>query len=146
MANLMKSVVAAYIEVEGKFLIAQRANGKFAGKWEFPGGKVESGESDDIAIQREIKEELNLDVKALGLMGSTTEDIVADNKEDKKTILLKLYECKLLDGDLRLSVHSDYRFISKNEVNNYVFCEADYRLLSCVPDKSAVKTRTLGKN
>jgi len=139
--KIMKSVVAAYIEVNDKFLIAQRADGKFKGKWEFPGGKNEPGECDEVAIQREIKEELNLDIKAHELMGSTYEDIPADSREDKKTIILKLYNCELLGGDLQLRAHSDYRFISKDEINNYELCTADYKLLNSVPDKSVKRVR-----
>ena len=139
--KILTSVVAAYIEVDNKFLIAQRAEGKFKGKWEFPGGKNEPGECDEIALQREIKEELNLDIKAHCLMDGTYEEIKADNKEDKKTIILKLYNCELLGGDLKLRAHTDYKFISKDEINNYEFCAADYRLLNSVPDKSVQRVR-----
>ena len=56
-------VVAALIETNGRILIAQRLKGHLAGKWEFPGGKVENGETDEKAIVREIYEEFGISIK-----------------------------------------------------------------------------------
>ena len=123
---MLKNVVAAYIEVNNKFLIAQRADGKYRGLWEFPGGKIESGESDYTAIEREIKEELNLDVKAWSLIASTRYSQGSDS------IFLKLYDCNYLGGDLTLKAHTDYKFITKNDINNYEWCPADYALLTYI--------------
>jgi 8-oxo-dGTP diphosphatase len=58
----MISVVAAFIKNKDKILIAQRAKGELKGKWEFPGGKIEPGETPTEAIIREIKEELSLEI------------------------------------------------------------------------------------
>ena len=60
-------VVAALIEKDGKYLIARRATGdeNVLGKWEFPGGKVELNEDEMVAIEREIREEFELEVKAI---------------------------------------------------------------------------------
>ena len=63
----MVTVVAALIEKDGKYLIARRSTGSedVMGKWEFPGGKVEKDESEEYAIEREIKEEFEMDIKAI---------------------------------------------------------------------------------
>ena len=139
---MLKNVVAAYIEVNDKFLIAQRANGKFRGLWEFPGGKVESGESDEKAIEREIKEELDIIIKAHELIGSTRYPM------GDKELLLKLYRCSLPEGyqDIRLNAHIEAKFIAQNEINNYEFCPADYDLLTYVRKNDNVKRRVLKPN
>ncbi len=123
---MLKNVVAAYIEINDKFLIAKRADGKFKGLWEFPGGKVESGESDEVALEREIKEELNLNVKPWSLIGSNV------YRYGDNGILLKLYDCNYLGGDLTLNAHTDYKFITKEEINDYEWCPADYDLLTYI--------------
>ena len=139
---MLKNVVAAYIEVNDRFLIAQRANGKFRGLWEFPGGKVESGESDEAATEREIKEELNLNIKAHELIGSTRYPM------GDKELLLKLYRCSLPEGyqDIRLNAHTEAKFIGQDEINNYEFCPADYDLLTYVRKNDNVKRRVLKPN
>ena len=139
---MLKDVVAAYIELNDKFLIAQRANGKFKGLWEFPGGKVESGESDERAIEREIKEELDIIIKAHELIGSTRYPM------GDKELLLKLYRCVLSEGYdvIRLNAHTDAKFISQDEINDYEFCPADYNLLTYIRKNDNVKKRVLSQN
>ena len=136
---MMKNVVAAYIEMNNQFLIAKRADGKYKGLWEFPGGKVESGECDEKAVEREIREELNLDVKAKSLIASNYYD------QGDKTILLKLYSCDLLGGDLELRAHSEAKYIHVEDINNYTFCPADVPLLNYLPLKNKTRVRTLSK-
>jgi 8-oxo-dGTP diphosphatase len=137
---MMKNVVAAYIEINDKFLIGKRAEGKYKGLWEFPGGKVESCESDEAATEREIKEELNLNVKAHELIASSY------YPAEDKTILLKLYRCDYLGGDMRLMAHSEAKFITKNEINDYEWCPADYDLLNYIKKDNSPKKRLLTPN
>lgn len=81
-------VAAALIEIEDSFLIAKRNQSSvFSGKWEFPGGKLESGETSFKAIEREIKEELNLEVKALDKVGTWHHQL------SDKEICLHLIKC-----------------------------------------------------
>jgi mutator protein MutT len=68
-------VVAAVIERNGRYLVCRRpAHKRHGGRWEFPGGKVEDGESDLEAVRRELAEELRLDVRAIGAIRFTLRD------------------------------------------------------------------------
>lgn len=126
----MITVVAALIKKNNKFLIAKRATGdnNVLGKWEFPGGKVEIGEDEKHAIEREIKEEFNLDIKA--------KNFIINNicEYPSKTIDLRLYECEYIKGKFELCEHSEFRFVSKNEILNYDLCEADIPLANFIKE------------
>ena len=117
-------VVAALIEKDGKYLIARRSTGSedVLGKWEFPGGKVEPNETEERAIEREIKEEFDMDIKAIRFL---TNNIC---QYPSKTVNLKLYECKYISGEFHLHDHSEYAFVDKNEIINYDLCPADIPL------------------
>ena len=117
-------VVAALIEKDGKYLIARRSTGSedVLGKWEFPGGKVEPNETEEHAIEREIKEEFDMDIKAIRFL---TNNIC---QYPSKTVNLKLYECKYIFGEFHLHDHSEYAFVDKNEIVNYDLCPADIPL------------------
>lgn len=119
-------VVAALIEKNGSFLIAQRASGHLAGKWEFPGGKVEECESCEDAIVREIYEELHISVRCNGFVYST--NIVDNNKE----IELLLYRCDYLSGEVVLHDHSSYIFVNKKLLLSYDLASADIELAKYV--------------
>ena len=120
----MIKVVAALIEKDGKYLIAKRSTGssEVLGKWEFPGGKVEEHETDEKAIEREIKEEFDMNIKALGYLTSNTWEYPS------KSIELRLYACKYISGEFHLHDHSEYRFVDKNELLDYDLCPADIKL------------------
>jgi len=91
----MKEVTAAIILKDNKVLIAQRAPGKNqAGKWEFPGGKVELGETPQECLNREIREELEVDIEVLDIFG---ESIYAYHSG---TIKLMAYWCKWISGEV----------------------------------------------
>lgn len=128
----MITVVAALIKKNDKILIAKRATGDkdVLGKWEFPGGKVKIGEDEKQAIEREIKEEFNIDIKA--------KNFIINNicEYPSKTIDLRLYECEYIKGKLELYEHSEFRFVSKNEILNYDLCEADIPLARFIKELS----------
>ena len=79
---------------DNKCLIARRSTGSqdVLGKWEFPGGKVEKDETEEHAIEREIKEEFEMDIKAIRFLTNNVCEYPS------KTIDLRLYECKYLSG------------------------------------------------
>ena len=126
----MITVVAALIKKDNKYLIAKRATGSedVLGKWEFPGGKVEPGESEEQAIEREIKEEFEMDIKALKYITNNVCEYPS------KTIDLRLYECKYLSGDFHLHDHSEYRCVRKSEIVKYDLCPADIPLAEFVKE------------
>jgi len=116
----MKEVTAAIILRDNKVLIAQRAPGdKLAGKWEFPGGKTEPGETPPECLKREIREELEADVEVLDLFG---ESIYAYNSG---TIKLMAFWCKWISGDFTLNVHSQIAWVNHHELDLYDFAPAD---------------------
>ena len=124
----MITVVAALIEKDGKYLIAKRSTGssEVLGKWEFPGGKVEKGEDEYSAIVREIKEEFELNIKAIKFI---TNNIY---KSSSKSIDLRLYRCKYISGEFKLHDHSMYKFVKKEELLNYDLCPADIPLANYI--------------
>lgn len=123
----MITVVAAYIEKDGKFLIAQRTTGnpELLGKWEFPGGKVEADETEEEAIEREIKEELDIVVKAYDYMCHTLNE----------TIDLKLYRCAYRLGDIKLHDHNKYAWVTTSTAKDYDLAPNDKALLRQIEDQ-----------
>ncbi len=121
---MMITVVAALIQKEDKYLIAKRSTGdpNVLGKWEFPGGKVKPNEDEKKAIEREIKEEFELNIKAKAFLINNICEYPT------KTVDLRLYECEYLSGKFNLHDHSEYIYVSKEEIQNYDLCPADIPL------------------
>ncbi|MGN1322810.1 MAG: (deoxy)nucleoside triphosphate pyrophosphohydrolase [Bacilli bacterium] len=126
----MITVVAALIEKDGKYLIARRSTGSsdVLGKWEFPGGKVEQEETEENAIKREIKEEFEMNIKAIKFLVNNVCEYPT------KTIDLRLYECKHISGEFNLHDHSEYLFVDKEDIVNYDLCPADIPLAEFVKE------------
>ena len=118
---MMITVVAALIQKEDKYLIAKRSTGdpNVLGKWEFPGGKVKPNEDEKKAIEREIKEEFELNIKAKAFLINNICEYPT------KTVDLRLYECEYLSGEFNLHDHSEYVYVTKDEILNYDLCPAD---------------------
>ena len=122
MKNIL--VVAALIKKNNNVLIARRSTGdeNVLGKWEFPGGKVEPNETEEHAIEREIKEEFELDIK--------TNKYITNNvcEYPTKIVDLRLYECEYISGEFKLHDHSEYKWVNINELLNYDLAPADIPL------------------
>lgn len=117
-------VVAAILWEDDKFLICQRPKGKdLADYWEFVGGKVEQGETLSQALVRECQEELAVTVE----VGEFFRDVT--HKYPHITIHLSLFHGKIISGSLRMLEHQDFRWISIEEIQQYVFCPADQSFL-----------------
>ena len=117
----MIDVVAAIIRNdEGKILIAQRnLNKSQGGLWEFPGGKIESGETKEEAIVREIKEELNMNIK----VDSFFDEKIYEYPD--KTIRLIALNCSMISDSYEVLEHEDIKWISEDEFKAYEFAPAD---------------------
>ena len=126
----MITVVAALIKKDNKVLIARRSTGdpNVFGKWEFPGGKVKENESEEQAIEREIKEEFEMNIKANKFLINNICEYPT------KTIDLRLYECDYLSGEFHLHDHSEYKFVNKDEILKYDLCPADIPLAEYVKE------------
>ena len=124
----MIKVVAALIEKENKVLIAKRSTGdtNVFGKWEFPGGKVEPEENEMHAIEREIKEEFELIIKA--------KEFVINNicEYPTKVVDLRLYKCDYVSGEFNLHDHSEYTWVDKEDLLKYDLAPADIPLAEYV--------------
>ena len=116
-------VVAALIEKDDLIFCSKRGpKGECAYKWEFPGGKIEQGETKEEALKREIKEELDGEV-------IVEKYITTVNHEyDTFSITMHVYKCSLLDH-LVLKEHIDCKWVKKEELMNIDFAEADKKIL-----------------
>lgn len=113
-------VVGAVILADGKVLCAQRGpHGPLGGKWEFPGGKVEGGESPRQALEREIGEEL-LCVVNVGEEVTTTR-----HEYDFAVITLTTFFCQLLHGEPQLTEHSAVEWLSPANLHELDWAPAD---------------------
>ncbi len=116
----MIEVVAGVIYKDNKFLIAQRNLKKAqGGLWEFPGGKVEKGESYENALTREIKEEFNANIEVKEYIGENI------HHYPEKDIKLLFYKARLLSEKIELLEHEDYKWITKEDKDNFEFAGAD---------------------
>ena len=117
-------VVAAIIIKNNKFFIAKRNRNKHMGlSWEFPGGKVENGETFEIALKREIKEELSINIKILDLISSQK------HKDEKIDVNVHYYLCNPLDEKIFLSEHEDMKWVKKIELNNFKMAPGDSKII-----------------
>lgn len=116
MTEYAKQVTAAIIREGGKILIAQRAgDDECPLMWEFPGGKIEPGETAQECIVREIKEELELDIAVLGAYARI---IYRPNGQE---VPITFFNAEITGGTMRLCVHEDVRWIEKGEIQNFAF-------------------------
>ena len=116
----MKEVTAAIIIDNNKILIAQRGkNENLAGKWEFPGGKIEIDETPQQCLKREIREELEVDI----VVGNYLGESICTYSNSK--IKLIAYFATVVDGDIKLSVHDKIDWITIGEIDEYDFAAAD---------------------
>jgi 8-oxo-dGTP diphosphatase len=116
--------VAGIAAEGGKFFAARRVSGgDLGGKWEFPGGKVEEGESCEEALIREFREELGITVKVGPLLGTARFTHRGQNR------VLKAYRVFFPLAAFTLSVHSEYRWVTAAEIRELDFADSDLRLL-----------------
>lgn len=113
-------VVAGAIVKDKKVFAAQRGNhGETAFKWEFPGGKIEPGETPEEALEREFKEELKINIKA--------HELITDIVDEYPTQILHIatYRCEFISGEPVLTEHLDMRWSNKEELDKLDFSKAD---------------------
>jgi 8-oxo-dGTP diphosphatase len=114
-------VTAAVIEKNGRVLIAKKRQGsKFAGKWEFPGGKVEKGETPEQCLKRELGEELAVTAEIGGIFCTSEHTYMP-----QQTIRLLAYRTTLISDGFDLNDHEEIRWVEPANLGRYVFLEAD---------------------
>lgn len=121
----MKSirVSAAVIHRDGKIFATQRGYGEYKGKWEFPGGKREEGESGEEALYREIIEELDSKVKIEKLICTTDYDYPTFH------LTMDVYLSTLIEGKLTLLEHEDAQWVSLDSIDNLDWLPADWSVI-----------------
>jgi 8-oxo-dGTP diphosphatase len=116
-------VAAAIIRHEDKIFATQRGYGDFKGLWEFPGGKLEAGETPEQALLREIKEELDIRIE----VGKLVDTIEYDYPQFHLT--LHCFFCTILEGDLVLKEHDAAAWLTKDTLDSVKWLPADLSLI-----------------
>ena len=116
-------VVAAIIRYGDRIFATQRGYGEYKDGWEFPGGKVEPGETSQEALIREIKEELDADI----IVG----DMLTTVEYDYPTFHLSMdcFLCEIVSGDLVLKEHEAAKWLDKNTLDDVEWLPADVTLI-----------------
>lgn len=124
-------VAAALVDSDGRVLIAQRPEGKqLAGLWEFPGGKVEPGETPEIALIRELEEELGIVVKQACLAPF----VFASHTYETFHLLMPLYLIRRWEGEPESKEHKAIKWVRPNDMGNYPMPPADDPLVAWLRD------------
>jgi 8-oxo-dGTP diphosphatase len=113
-------VTCAVIIQNNKLLSVQRGTGRhLAGKWEFPGGKVQEGERLEDSVVREVREELDLAVEVISALTPVT------HAYPDRTVRLMPFHCRVTNGTLHLHEHQAHRWLSADELTSVEWCDAD---------------------
>lgn len=121
-------VVAAVIKRNNKIFVTQRGYGEFKDGWEFPGGKVEKGETKEEALIREIKEELDTVIK----VDSYLDTIEYDYPDFH--LSMDCFICSVVEGNLVLKEHEDSKWIKKEEIDTLNWLPADLVIIDKVKE------------
>jgi len=124
-------VAVALIDVDGRVLIAQRPEGKsMAGLWEFPGGKVDPGETPEAALIRELREELGIDTAESCLAPLT----FASHRYEGFHLLMPLYACRRWHGTVTAKEHQQLAWVRPVRLGDYPMPPADAPLVAMIHD------------
>ena len=124
-------VVAAIIQKDGKILSCQRGYGEFKDGWEFPGGKLEPGETGEQAIVREIHEELEVTIGNLEYLCTVEHDY------DTFHLSMQCYLCSMVSGELIEREHEDMRWLSTDNLWGVDWLPADVKVVKELEKKLA---------
>lgn len=117
-------VVAGVSKVNNKFLVARRSYQKsLGGKWEFPGGKIEEGETHENALIREFNEELSVQIKVHDLIRK-----ISFLKDDSR-IEITFFQVQIVEGDIILNEHIEFQYLDKENLSRMNLCSADKELI-----------------
>ena len=128
---MMKTVrvVAAVIRKDDKIFATQRGYGEFKDGWEFPGGKIEEGETPEQALTREIKEELDTEIQVGKLIDTIEYDY------PKFHLSMDCFWCEIMQGGLELKEHEAARWLSKEELYSVDWLPADVGVVERVEEE-----------
>ena len=122
-------VVAAVIRKDGKIFATQRGYGEWQDWWEFPGGKMEPGETPEEALKREILEELSTEISVDQFLCTVEYDY------PKFHLTMHCYLCSLLSEALHLNEHEAAKWLSMDELNSVKWLPADVLVVNAIKNK-----------
>ena len=117
-------VAAAVIVRDNRVLVTRKGNGDFVHLWEFPGGKIEEGESGEEAVSRELEEELHLSITVVRHLSDVEYDY------PKFHLMMRCYVCCVTDGEVTLTEHEEARWVTLEELDSLCFLPADDLVVS----------------
>ena len=126
-------VVAAIICKEDKIFATQRGYGEWKDWWEFPGGKMEAGETQEEALKREIREELSTEIVVDRFISTIEYDYPAFH------LTMHCYFCSLQSEELHLNEHEALKWLSTIELNSVKWLPADLKVIEVIKSKSNIK-------
>jgi 8-oxo-dGTP diphosphatase len=131
MTKIVLVVACALIDTDGRVLICKRPQGKsLAGLWEFPGGKVEAGETPEAALIRELNEELGIQIS----QNCLAPFVFASHSYDSFHLMMPLYLCRRWDGLVRAQEHEAIAWVKPKELTQYDMPPADVPLVAYLRD------------
>jgi 8-oxo-dGTP diphosphatase len=130
-SRLLLVAACALVDSDGRVLIAQRPEGKsLAGLWEFPGGKVEAGETPEAALIRELREELGIEVAQACLAPF----VFASHAYEGFHLLMPLYLCRRWEGIATAREHAALKWVRPSAMKDYPMPPADEPLVAYLRD------------
>ena len=128
----IKVVAAVIHDAEGRIFATQRGYGDMAGGWEFPGGKIEAGETAQQALHREIGEELDTDI--------TIEELLDTVEWDYPTFHLEMacFLCSIAEGSPRLLEHEAARWLAPADIDSVAWLPADVLVVDALKEQGVV--------
>ena len=117
-------VVAAIIRKENKIFATQRGYGEWKDWWEFPGGKIEPGETPQQALKREIREELDADIEVGELLRTINYDYPAFH------LTMHCFKCRLANGHLTLLEHEAAKWLNPSDLQSVRWLPADEEIIN----------------
>ena len=128
---LLLVVAAALVDADGRVLICQRPEGKaLAGLWEFPGGKVEAGETPEACLIRELHEELGIDTRASCLASLT----FASHRYDDVHLVMPVFVCRVWKGHAIAKEGQSLSWVYPKDFRNYAMPPADIPLIPVIQE------------
>ena len=116
-------VVAAILQRDGACFATQRGYGEFEGMWEFPGGKIEPGESREVALKREIQEELGVDITIDEFLCTTNYDYPSFH------LTMHCYICSIETGEIVLREHKSAQWLTTETLDSVEWLPADKEVI-----------------